>query len=141
MEDNFKTDFQAGEYHCLCCDKKFPMTYIVSAKLFDNYNHVGRKSFPGIAWTNFLRHLKKCEQKQQNKLKQMKIKTAEKFAEDYLDDKKINTENVEYIHVLDMMESFAKERAVEFAEWFATVSHLDRTSNTWEKVYDEFINS
>ena len=39
-----------------------------------------------------------------------------------------------------ILESYAKKQAVEFAEWFATVSHLDlRTSSTWENVYDEFI--
>lgn len=39
-----------------------------------------------------------------------------------------------------ILESYAKEQAVKFAEWFATVSHLDlRTSSTWENVYDEFI--
>ena len=43
-------------------------------------------------------------------------------------------------YVIELMKSYAKEHAVKFAEWFATVSHLDlRTSSTWENVYDEFI--
>ncbi len=63
MSTNYNIDFNKGEYQCLFCNKKFPMSYMVSSGLFDNHNHIGRKSFPGIAWANFSRHIEKCKAK------------------------------------------------------------------------------
>ncbi len=52
-----------------------------------------------------------------------------------------HTDKNSYRVGVEAIESYTKKQAVEFAEWFATVSHLDlRTSSTWENVYDEFIN-
>jgi len=62
------------------------------------------------------------------------MKTAEEFAENYLEENEIDPDNVEYIHLLDMMERFAKKRVVEFV---FTIIPSERDEIA--KYYDKFI--
>ena len=77
------------------------------------------------------------------------MKQAQKYTEEWLTKNDVDPENVEYTHVILMMESYARETAIEFVKWMDKqgIANLFRDDNKkmdyfdTEKMFDKWFTN